>query len=552
MALCGGRGLPGLVGTSPGVSPLPPLSLDAGHPAELGRLWDTSKRRGGGLPLPRLSPTLSPQPVASPCARDSVCSQPSDAGLGLDSPTQHDPAAAEEAFEKAILNSRRVLQGTKLHLQRIRSLPPCLLESSTILKDISHSGEFNICRGRVQRGRRESEDEEGFVPKKLPTLDQQSRLATGHGAARRDSLATRPCSTSSLLSDATMPQGTENVLTMRMTRKEEAELRRGKCNKCRQLFCSPSGTSRAIRPILKQGHPCDGDTPVKAKQHRRVASTPREEVLLEPEEGLQHSRSAQHEEIRSLPDSNDQELIGDFSKAHLLPTVKGKDPSLKYISPDTLVAVLTGQWSSFIESSITVDCRYPYEYEGGHIKMKWEAEGEKGASCPSPGCCQPAPAARCGAIPAGPAHPVPGHQQEGDHHLPLRVLCSPRAQNVPVPQGKGSFLSRVPPAPLPRALCSEGGVPGLLPAVPDTLRTPGLSAHGARGLPGGAAPVPLPEQAPGGRAQPARVLQPPPAPLSARGPAAPPWAMGELEAARASLGRAMCFGLVWFLRIGLM
>ncbi|XP_039244279.1 M-phase inducer phosphatase 2-like isoform X3 [Pipra filicauda] len=277
MALCGGRGLPGLVGTSPGVSPLPPLSLDAGHPAELGRLWDTSKRRGGGLPLPRLSPTLSPQPAASPCARDSVCSQPSDAGLGLDSPTQHDPAAAEEAFEKAILNSRRVLQGTKLHLRRIRSLPPCLLESSTILKDISHSGEFNIRRGRVQRGRRESEDEEGFVPKKLPTLDQQSWLATGHGAARRDSLATRPCSTSSLLSDATMPQETENVLTMRMTRKEEAEL----------------------------------------------------------EEGLQHSRSAQYEEIRSLPDSNDQELIGDFSKAHLLPMVKGKDPSLKYISPDT-------------------------------------------------------------------------------------------------------------------------------------------------------------------------------------------------------------------------
>ncbi|XP_032532431.1 M-phase inducer phosphatase 2-like isoform X2 [Chiroxiphia lanceolata] len=285
MALCGGRGLPGLAGTSPGVSPLPPLSLDAGHPAEPGRLWDTSKRRGGGLSLPPLSPTLSPQPVASPCARDSVCSQPSDAGLRLDSLIQHDPAAAEEAFEKAILNSRRVLQGAKLHLRRIHSLPPCLLKSSTIVKDISHSREFNISGGRVQRDRRESEDEEGFVPKKLPTLNQQSRLAAGHGAARRDALATRPCSTSSLL-----------------------------------------------------------------------------------EEGLQHSRSAQHEKIRSLPDSNNQELTGDFSKAHLLPMVKGKDPSLKYISPDTLVAVLTGQWNSFIESSITVDCRYPYEYEGGHIK----------------------------------------------------------------------------------------------------------------------------------------------------------------------------------------
>ncbi|XP_032532432.1 M-phase inducer phosphatase 2-like isoform X3 [Chiroxiphia lanceolata] len=256
MALCGGRGLPGLAGTSPGVSPLPPLSLDAGHPAEPGRLWDTSKRRGGGLSLPPLSPTLSPQPVASPCARDSVCSQPSDAGLRLDSLIQHDPAAAEEAFEKAILNSRRVLQGAKLHLRRIHSLPPCLLKSSTIVKDISHSREFNISGGRVQRDRRESEDEEGFVPKKLPTLNQQSRLAAGHGAARRDALATRPCSTSSLLSDATMPQRTENVLTTRMTRKEEAEL----------------------------------------------------------EEGLQHSRSAQHEKIRSLPDSNNQELTGDFSK----------------------------------------------------------------------------------------------------------------------------------------------------------------------------------------------------------------------------------------------
>ncbi|XP_027563766.1 M-phase inducer phosphatase 2-like isoform X2 [Neopelma chrysocephalum] len=315
MALCGGRGLPGLEGTSPGVSPLPPLPLDAGHPAKPGRLWDTPKRRGGGLPLPRLSLTLSPQPVASVCARDSVCSQPSDAGLGLDSPTQHDPAAvAEEVFEKAILNSRRVLQGAKLYLRRIRSLPPCLLESSPILKDISHSREFNVCRGRVRRGRREPKNEEGFVPKKLPTLDQQSRLAAGHGAARTDPLATRPCSTSSLLSDATVPHGTENVLTTRMTRKEEAELHLGKRNKCRQLFCSPSGTSRAIRSILKRGHSYDGDTPVKAKQHRRVASTPGEEASLESEEGLQHSRSAQHEEIRSLLDSNDQELIGDFSK----------------------------------------------------------------------------------------------------------------------------------------------------------------------------------------------------------------------------------------------
>ncbi|NXM02073.1 MPIP2 phosphatase, partial [Tyrannus savana] len=137
---------------------------------------------------------------------------------------------------------------------------------------------------------------------------------------------------------------------------------------CRQLFCSPSGTSRAIRPNLKRAHPCDEDTPVKAKKPRTGAASLCQEASLEPVERLQHCSSAQRGEIESSLDNDDQDLIGDFSKAHLLPTVEGKDPGLKYISPDTLVAVLTGQWSSFLESSIIVDCRYPYEYEGGHIK----------------------------------------------------------------------------------------------------------------------------------------------------------------------------------------
>uniref|UniRef100_U3JJQ9 protein-tyrosine-phosphatase n=1 Tax=Ficedula albicollis TaxID=59894 RepID=U3JJQ9_FICAL len=83
--------------------------------------------------------------------------------------------------------------------------------------------------------------------------------------------------------------------------------------------------------------------------------------------GLEPSRSTQLEEIENLLASNDQELIGDFSKPHLLPTVEGKDPGLKHISPGTLAVVLTGHFSSFVKSSTVVDCRYPYEYEGGHV-----------------------------------------------------------------------------------------------------------------------------------------------------------------------------------------
>ncbi|NWV03678.1 MPIP2 phosphatase, partial [Ptilonorhynchus violaceus] len=136
----------------------------------------------------------------------------------------------------------------------------------------------------------------------------------------------------------------------------------------RQLFHLPSVPGRVSRPAPKRGQPSDRATPVKAKRQRRVAGSPGQEASEEPVAWLDPARCARLEEIENLLASDDQELIGDFSKAYVLPTVEGKDPSLKYISPGTLAAVLTGHFSSCIESSIVVDCRYPYEYEGGHVK----------------------------------------------------------------------------------------------------------------------------------------------------------------------------------------
>ncbi|NXL09592.1 MPIP2 phosphatase, partial [Mesembrinibis cayennensis] len=140
---------------------------------------------------------------------------------------------------------------------------------------------------------------------------------------------------------------------------------------CRQLFRSPSMPSSVIRPILKRiDRPQDRDTPVKTKRRRSVTGTPGEEVATEPVGDGEGSgvRSFCLEEIENLLANDHRELIGDFSKAYLLQTVEGKHQDLKYISPEMMVAVLTGQFSSLIESCVIVDCRYPYEYEGGHIK----------------------------------------------------------------------------------------------------------------------------------------------------------------------------------------
>lgn len=56
------------------------------------------------------------------------------------------------------------------------------------------------------------------------------------------------------------------------------------------------------------------------------------------------------------------------SQVYALPTVTGRHQDLRYITGETLAALIQGEFSSLVEKVYIVDCRYPYEYEGGHIK----------------------------------------------------------------------------------------------------------------------------------------------------------------------------------------
>nr|XP_013981033.1 unnamed protein product [Salmo salar] len=84
------------------------------------------------------------------------------------------------------------------------------------------------------------------------------------------------------------------------------------------------------------------------------------------ERRVQRSKSfCNHTEIEKLLD---KELIGDFTKPFALSTVEGKDQDLKYITPEMMVSALSGQLDHLVERIVVIDCRYPYEFEGGHIK----------------------------------------------------------------------------------------------------------------------------------------------------------------------------------------
>ena len=64
------------------------------------------------------------------------------------------------------------------------------------------------------------------------------------------------------------------------------------------------------------------------------------------------------------------DLVGDMSRTYCLPLCKSKHDDLKGIAPETLAAVLRGEYDHVVEKCIIVDSRYPYEYEGGHIKVR--------------------------------------------------------------------------------------------------------------------------------------------------------------------------------------
>ncbi|XP_018872897.1 M-phase inducer phosphatase 2 isoform X2 [Gorilla gorilla gorilla] len=359
---------------------------------------------------------------ASESSLSSESSESSDAGLCMDSPSPMDPRMAEQTFEQAIQAASRIIRNEQFAIRRFQSMPVRLLGHSPVLRNITNS--------QAPDGRRKSEagsgaasssgedkENDGFVFKMpwKPT-HPSSTHALAEWASRREAFAQRPSSApdlmclspdrkmeveelsplalgrfsltpaegdteeddgfvdileSDLKDDDAVPPGMESLISAPLVKTLEKEEEKDLVmySKCQRLFRSPSMPCSVIRPILKRlERPQDRDTPVQNKRRRSVTPPEEQQEAEEPKARVLRSKSLCHDEIENLLDSDHRELIGDYSKAFLLQTVDGKHQDLKYISPETMVALLTGKFSNIVDKFVIVDCRYPYEYEGGHIK----------------------------------------------------------------------------------------------------------------------------------------------------------------------------------------
>ncbi|XP_008634547.1 PREDICTED: M-phase inducer phosphatase 1 [Corvus brachyrhynchos] len=265
----------------------------------------------------------------------------------------------EDTFEKAIKSSRLNL---RIPFRRIHSLPQSLLGSSPALKR-NHSDSLdpdafqpleqdenkeNLPMGETASGEQEnyraaflqqhslpsseSEDDDGF----LELLDDQD-----------------------LKNEEEMPSDVSSLWTAPLVMRR-ADSRAKRC--C--LFGSSSMSSIAGRTTQKRMERSqEENSPGKSKKRKSLPGTSEDSTSLKLVR-IQPSTA----EIESILDSDQRDLIGDFSKTYLFDTVDGKHQDLKYIDSEMMVSVLTGKFESFIKQCVIIDCRYPYEYEGGHIK----------------------------------------------------------------------------------------------------------------------------------------------------------------------------------------
>ncbi|KFV66517.1 M-phase inducer phosphatase 1, partial [Dryobates pubescens] len=325
-------------------------------------------------------------------------SESTDSGCALDSPG---PAASNDIMEETL----------RIPFRRIHSLPQSLLGSSPALKR-NHSDSLESDFKLLEQD--ENKENESFefkkptkpasrcpvhvregkdVPGPRQNSSQAQLLPVGEQENCRSAFlqhSSLPSSESEdddgfaellddqdLKHDEELPSDVSSLWTAPLVMRR-AESRAKRC----RLFGSaalPGAAGRSTQKRMERSQ--EENSPGKSKKRRSLPGASSEDSTVG---GLASSFVARNAvffqslkmvktksstaEIESILDSDQRDLIGDFSKGYLFHTVDGKHQDLKYIDSEMIVSVLTGKFASSIKTCVIIDCRYPYEYEGGHIK----------------------------------------------------------------------------------------------------------------------------------------------------------------------------------------
>ncbi|XP_030162506.1 M-phase inducer phosphatase 1 isoform X3 [Lynx canadensis] len=257
-------------------------------------------------------------------------------------------------------------------MRRINSLPQKLLGCSPALKR-SHSDSldhdvFQLMdqdenKENLSSNERESSEPGNFIPLFMPQSPVTATLSD------EDDGFMDLLEGENLKNDEETPSCMASLWTAPLVMRRTTNLG----NRCK-LFDSSSTCSSVTRSVLKRPERSQEEYPSGNTKRRKsmAAASPEEAASPEKPQEILHPSlslaSSPKGTIENILDNDPRDLIGDFSKGYLFHTVAGKHQDLKYISPEIMASVLNGKFANLIKEFVIIDCRYPYEYEGGHIK----------------------------------------------------------------------------------------------------------------------------------------------------------------------------------------
>ncbi|GLV45112.1 string [Carabus blaptoides fortunei] len=183
-----------------------------------------------------------------------------------------------------------------------------------------------------------------------------------------------PCNFNSLISGSLKNQTpVSNNLRTRPSFRRSVSMKEGSTPKARSCLFKPSTPELfENRPFKRPEPPVDASSPVQPKRYKfneLGGISPLKTQTSSGHPRVQRSFSANEATIMSAVQrsSTDPDLIGDFSKPFCLPLITGRHQDLKSITAITLAELMRGKYEDVVASFKVVDCRYPYEYDGGHI-----------------------------------------------------------------------------------------------------------------------------------------------------------------------------------------
>ncbi|XP_044936390.1 M-phase inducer phosphatase 1 isoform X3 [Mustela nigripes] len=282
-------------------------------------------------------------------------SESTDSGFCLDSPG---PLDSKENLENP--------------MRRISFLPQKLLGCSPALKrshsdsldhDVFHLMDQDENKENLSSNERDGSEPRNFVPLFMPQSPVTATLSD------EDDGFMDLLDGENLKNDEETPSCMSSLWTAPLVMRRTTNLG----NRCK-LFDSSSTCSSVTRSVLKRPDRSQEEhLPANTKRRKSMAGAGPEEAASpeKPQEILHQSLSlvsSPKGTIENILDNDPRDLIGDFSKGYLFHTVAGKHQDLKYISPEIMASVLNGKFANLIKEFVIIDCRYPYEYEGGHIK----------------------------------------------------------------------------------------------------------------------------------------------------------------------------------------